>query len=156
MKTLIFLILTISLSAQESVIVSSTIYSIISGVHEYHVTKDRQLYKDGDIAYRMHNRKYHVWGTAEAISAIGVGITIGIDSWNDGIDWLVLASDMFLVGASRNFWRDGAINWKFGRDFFHQSETTHAKFEKYNTPLVKITLYALALFIRYAIKWEWI
>jgi hypothetical protein len=107
---------------------------------------DRTAYGNSDPIYKEYSRQWHSLQTLETISLINVGITIGLKNQTDIVKNI---TDVFLVGAIRWLIRDGTYNLLNGNSFFHQSKTTTAQFEKYGTPVVKLSFLAIVLILKY-------
>ncbi len=130
------------------VIITSFLWSSVSGLSEYHRIADRQLYADGDKEYKYHSEQWHKLEFFDAGLAIGTGVAISFDTFNEENIWVGIA-DILVVGAIRWNVRDGVYNVANGNGFYYQSPNTMSGIEKFGTPLVKIGFLLTALLIRY-------
>ena len=130
------------------VILTSFLWSSVSGLSEYHRIKDRQLYAEGNKEYKHHSKQWHKLEFIDAGLAIGTGIAITFDSFNEG-SILVGIADVLVVSAVRWNVRDGVYNMKNGNDFYYQSEHTMSGIEQFGTPLIKIGYLIITLVMRW-------
>ena len=80
MKTLLIILFPFLLSAQTDVIITSTLWSAISGRTEYHRMEDRRLAIEGNEDYLRHSKIWHTLEVPEVLSAFSVGGVIALDS----------------------------------------------------------------------------
>lgn len=151
-QILLILILCGSLRAQELVIGSSVVHSVLSGYTMYYQIMDRNAFKNNDPMEYSYSKTWHTLQTAEVISGVGIGVTIGLDAFQDqSFRWDIAGADLVLAGAIRWIVRDGVYEMLLGRGFWYQSKDTTAQFEYLGTPLVKISFLIVAILIRYLI-----
>jgi hypothetical protein len=86
--------------------------------------------------------------TLEALALINVGYQIGI---NDNRNAWLIGTDILITGALRWIVRDGVYQVLLGNSFFNLSNNTTAQFEKYGTPLMKISFLAVLLLFKYLV-----
>lgn len=111
---------------------------------------DRNAFKNNDPMESNYSQTWHTLQTAEVITGIGVGVTIGLDALRDeSFRWDIAGSDLLLAGAIRWLIRDGVYEMLLGRGFWYQSKDTTAQFEYLGTPLMKISFVVIAILIRY-------
>ena len=144
---LIILLLSIPVKPQ-SVEISAVGYSIVSGLTMYNQMKDRNAYAKGDPIYKSYSKRWHALQTLETISLVSVGIQIGT---LNKLDWQKNTIDVLLLGSIRWIVRDGTYQLMQGNSFFRRSTQTTAQFERYGTPLVKISLLLALLTVKYLI-----
>ena len=128
------------------VLVSSVLWSSVSGISEYHKIKDRQLYKENNNDYIYHSKTWHKLEFINAGLGIGTGISIGFDIRENNI-WTGVA-DVFIVSAIRWNIRDGVYNMNNGNSFYYRSNNTTSNIEQFGTPLLKISFLAAAIIFR--------
>ena len=129
------------------VLITSFLWSSISGLSEYHRIKDRQLFKENNYEYKYHSQQWHKLEFVDASLAIGTGVAITLDGINENSLWVGVA-DVFVVSAVRWNVRDGVYNMKQGNSFYYQSPNTTSGIEQLGTPLVKISFLICALIFR--------
>lgn len=148
----IFLIIVFcgSIYAQELVIGTSALHSVISGYTMYYQIMDRNAFKNSDPMEYSYSRTWHTLQTAELVTGIGIGVTIGLDAFrDDSFRWDIAGSDLLIAGSIRWLLRDGVYEMLLGRGFWYQSKDTTAQFEYLGTPLMKISFVVIAILIRY-------
>ena len=128
------------------VLLTSILWSSVSGLSEYHRMKDRQLNQEGNNDYKYHSETWHKLEFLDAGLAIGTGISIGFDIKENDI--LTGIADILMVSAIRWNVRDGVYNLEQGNSFYYQSPTTMSSIEQFGTPLVKISFLICALIFR--------
>ena len=126
------------------VLLTSILWSSVSGLSEYHRMQDRQLYPEGD--YKYHSETWHKLEFIDAGLAIGTGVAIGFDIKENDI--LTGIADLFVVSAVRWNVRDGVYNMNQGNGFYYQSPNTMSEIEQFGTPLVKISFLICAIIFR--------
>ena len=138
--------------AQTDVIITSTIYSAISGRSEFHRMKDRALFAEGDKEYLNHSKIWHTLEIPEALSAFSVGGVIALDSFKDKFKPEIMISDLILAGAIRWMVYDGVYNISQGNNWFHQSGETMSFLEPLGSPYFKIIILTTAIIIRLMVE----
>jgi len=128
------------------VLITSFLWSSVSGISEYNRIKDRQLYSEGNNEYKVYSENWHKLGFLNAGLAIGTGISIGFDIKENDI-WAGIA-DVIMVSAVRWSVRDGVYNMKNGNSFYHRSNETVSSIEQFGTPLLKIGFLIAAVIFR--------
>ena len=133
------------------VIVTSILWSSVSGITEYHRIKDRALFGAGNERYKYHSEQWHKLEFFDATLAIGTGVSIALDAVSEK-SILIGISDLFMVGAIRWNVRDGVYNMKNGNEFYYRSPNTTSSIEQFGTPLVKLAFLASAIIINLIIR----
>jgi hypothetical protein len=134
-------------SYSQTVEISSTAYSILSGFTLYYQIQDRNAFKYSGPLERQYSETWHTLQTLEALSLINVGYQIGDNNKN----FAGVTTDVFLTGAIRWIVRDGTYQLLLGNSFFNLSNETTAQFEKFGTPVVKISFLVVILIFKYFI-----
>ena len=152
MKFLLIILFPFLLVAQTDVIITSTLWSAISGRTEFHRMKDRALFGQGDKEYLTHSRIWHALEVPEVLSAFSVGGVIALDSFKDDFKPLVALSDLFLVASIRWMVFDGVYNVSHGDNWFHRSNTTMSFIEPLGSPYFKIIFLTSAIIFRLIVE----
>jgi len=130
------------------VLITSFLWSSVSGISEYHRIRDRQLFADGNIEYRWHGEQWHKLEFIDAGLAIGTGVAITLDGINEN-SLLIGIADVLVVSAVRWNVRDGVYNMKNGNSFYYRSDGTTSSIEQLGTPLIKIGYLIITLVMRW-------
>lgn len=146
MKILLIILFPFICFAQTDVLVSSVVYSAISGQTEYYRIKDRQLFADGNKDYKDYSRKWHALQYPEMASAISVGVTIGI---NENLSVESVVKETLLAGSVRWIVRDAVYNLNLHRNVFNISDESYSFTEKLGTWYIKVGLLAVILLWNY-------
>ena len=152
MKTLLIILFPFLLVAQTDVIITSTLWSAISGRTEYHRMEDRRLAIEGNEDYLRHSKIWHTLEVPEVLSAFSVGGVIALDSFKDEFKPEIMLSDLILAGAIRWMVYDGVYNISHGDNWFHQSNTTMSFLEPMGSPFFKIMILINALVFRLIVE----
>ena len=148
MKRFLFFLIIPAIVFSQSVEISATAYSIISGFTQYYQIADRNAFKNSDPLESNYSQTWHSLQTLEAISIINVGYQIG----NENKTYIPgIITDVVLTGAIRWLVRDGIYQTLLTNSFFNQSLETTAQFEKYGTPYIKFAFLFTVLIFKYFI-----
>jgi squalene cyclase len=148
MNILLSLLLTCTVFAQTEVIVSSVLYSSLSGAVTYNQMMDRELYKKGNLEYKDYSRRWHTMKYFEMASGIGTGFVIALDSKLEADKFI---ADLLVVGGIRWVVHDGVYNIAQGNPFFYQSKTSYSMIEGVGTWYIKLAFLGTVILIRYLI-----
>jgi len=151
-KTLLIILFPFLLSAQTDVIITSTLWSAISGRTEYHRMEDRRLAIEGNEDYLRHSKIWHALEVPEVLSAFSVGGVIALDSFKGNFKPLVALSDLFLVASIRWMVYDGVYNLSNNNNWFHRSNTSMSFLEPMGSPFFKIMILINALVFRLIVE----
>jgi hypothetical protein len=146
-EAIFFLIFNTFLFSQ-AVEISAVTYSTLSGFTLYYQIQDRNAFKNASSNEYSYNQTWHTLQTIEALSLINVGYQIGLNDERNA--WLI-GTDILITGGIRWIVRDGIYQVLLGNSFFNLSNNTTAQFEKFGTPLMKITFLAVLLLFKYLI-----
>lgn len=146
-QTIFFLIFN-TLVFSQVVEISATTYATLSGFTLYYQIQDRNAFKNGSSNEYSYNQTWHTLQTLEALSLINVGYQIGLNDERNA--WLI-GTDILITGGIRWIVRDGIYQVLLGNSFFNLSNNTTAQFEKFGTPLMKITFLAILLLFKYLV-----
>lgn len=131
----------------QSVEISATLYSVVSGYTQFYQIQDRNAFKNSNPLEQEYSETWHTLQTLEAISLINVGYQIGDNNEN----FAGIATDIVLTGAIRWIVRDGVYQTLLTNSFFNLSKETTANFEQFGTPAVKISFLLAVLIFKYYI-----
>lgn len=130
---------------QTETLISSVVYSAISGKTEYYRMKDRALFGEGNKEYLEYSKKWHNLQFAEVGSAFIVGGSIALTNDN----FYDVVKQTLMAGAVRWVVRDGVYNLNNSNSFFYQSKGTTSFLEPLGTWYVKIGLLAIIIIWNY-------
>lgn len=109
---------------------SAVANGIAQGMQASYNTLDRNAYRIGDSQY---NKDWHQWQFANVTTALGGGILIGVNNYNN--------SDFRFWGSAADVWEFSAIRWVVsawvrnlhqGDSIWHISENSGAFTENFN------------------------
>ncbi len=132
------------------ILLTSILWSSVSGISEYHRMKDRALSGQGNERYKYHSEQWHKLEFFDAALAIGTGVAIGFDI-NENNIWVGIA-DVLVISALRWNIRDGVQNMKNGNNFFYRSPNTTSSIEYLGTPLFKLGFLTAAILINFIVR----
>lgn len=135
-----------SLLFSQQVEISALTYSTLSGFTLYYQILDRNAFKYYDPNETSYNRTWHTLQTLEALSLINVGYQI---AYHDKRNAWLIGTDILITGGIRWIVRDGIYQMLLGNSFWNLSDNTTAQFEKFGTPLMKISFLAILLIFKY-------
>lgn len=141
-KLILILLFTTSIFGQTETLISSVIYSVISGQTEYYRMVDRAVCHTGDLSY---SKKWHNLQYAEVGSALMVGGSIALTSE----DLFDAFKQVLMVGAVRWVVRDGVYNLNQKNNFFYQSPNTTSILEPFGYWYIKIGLLLIIIMWNY-------
>ncbi|HES60268.1 MAG TPA: hypothetical protein ENO18_07540 [Caldithrix sp.] len=131
------------------IIITSLIFSVSDGIREgsrlqWHYDELHNNFISAD----QHNRAWHKWQFISNVSAVSLGFTIALDSYNeDKINWINVCFKTFLSGAIFYNVRDIAMNITRNREPFAAATHNYSGLKQFD--FLKIPLLILSITINY-------